>query len=43
MCENSFLCDDKMGNIFTAFGVKVRKGDLDMCPLKFRHKCYKKH
>ena len=27
--------------IFTAFVVKVRKDDLGMRPLKFRHKCYK--
>ena len=27
--------------IFTAFGVQVRKDDLGMRPLKFRHKCYK--
>ena len=40
-CENSFLSDDKMEIIFTAFDVKVRKDDLDMCPLKFCHKCYK--
>ena len=40
-CENSFLCDDKMEIIFTAFDVKVRKDDFDMCPLKFCHKCYK--
>ena len=26
---------------FTAFGVKVRKDDLDICPLKFCHRCYK--
>ena len=39
--ENNFLCADKTEIIFTAFGVKVRKDDLDMCPLKFRHKCYK--
>ena len=29
-CENSFLCDDKMEIIFTAFGVQVRKDDLGM-------------
>lgn len=39
--ENSFLCAVKMEIIFTAFGVKVYKDDLDMCPLKFCHKCYK--
>ena len=39
--ENSFLCADKTEIIFTAFGVKVRKDDLDMCPPKFCHKCYK--
>lgn len=31
--EKSFLCADKTEIIFTAFGVKVRKDDLDMCPL----------
>ena len=39
--ENNFLCADKTEIIFTAFGVKVRKDDLDMCPPKFCHKCYK--
>ena len=39
--ENSFLCADKTEIIFTAFGVKVRKDDLGMCPPKFCHKCYK--
>ena len=39
--ENSFLCANRTEIIFTAFGVKVRKDDLDMCPPKFCHKCYK--
>lgn len=37
--ENSFLCADKIEIIFTAFG--VCKDDLDMCPPKFCHKCFK--
>ena len=39
--ENSFLCADKREIIFTAFGVKIRGDDLDKCPPKFCHKCYK--
>ena len=39
--ENSFLCTGKMEIIFTAFGVKVCKDDLDMCCPLFCHKCYK--
>ena len=49
--ENSFLCAGKMEIFFIAFGVKVRKDDLDgvkvrkddldMCPPLFCHKCYK--
>ena len=39
--ENSFLGANRTEIIFTAFGVKVRKDDLDMCPPKFCHKCYK--
>ena len=39
--ENSFLGANRTEIIFTAFGVKVRKDDLDMCPPKCCHKCCK--
>ena len=39
--ENTFLCDDKKDMIFEAFGVKIREDDLETCPPKFCHKCYK--
>ena len=39
--ENSFLCANRTEIIFTAFGVKVRKDDLEMCPPKCYHKCCK--
>lgn len=39
--ENSFACVDKRDMIFSAFGVKIREDDLETCPPKFCHKCYK--
>ena len=39
--ENSFLGANRTEIIFTAFGVKVRKDDLGMCPPKCCHKCCK--
>ena len=39
--ENSFLCADKSDIIFTAFHVKIQENDIDKCPPKFCHKCYK--
>ena len=39
--ETSFLCAGKMEIIFTAFGDKDRKDDLDMRTPTFCHKCYK--